>query len=333
MLYINLVKVRQFVRHLTWLYFEKQKLLPEWIDEGLLKIEDYFLELKSEGPNIERMRRLHLYRKELRNLKILDVYGFNSARFDLPVLAGPLLTILKESGPVNVLKKMNSYITISNAKFSFKDVLRFHSPCSYEKFVSLWSTPGAKSVWPYAHFSTVEEINQCKKFPKRSEFASELHNKKLPDIQSYIIAKTEFHRRKLLPKGHKDRIISMRGFLKYYNIQDVQPLASAIMNCFNSYRNFFDVNPHAELSLPSLAQKAMIENFKKDSPFVYSFNEKNRKIGEIFRDRVYGGLTNVYHRHVRTFESEDHIPDRAKYSESGDRFSSILRTVLNLGYF
>ena len=260
--------------------------------------------------------------------KRLDIYGFNSGKFDLPTIAGPLLTVMKEAGNVQILKKRNSYITISNDRIIFKDILRFHSPCTYDKFVSLWGTPGAKSIWPYSLYSSVEEINSAKIFPKRADFSNDLKDGSLPDLDLYIKAKTEFHRRKLLPKGHKDRITSMRGFLRFYNIQDVQPLAYAIINCFDSYTQCFDIDPHKELSLPSIALRAMVSNFKPTSPLVYTFGENERKIADIFRDRVYGGLTNVYHRHVRLFDSDEAIPDRAKFSKSGHRFSAIISQVL-----
>ena len=239
---------------------------------------------------------------------------------------------MRETGKVNILKKRNSYITISNDQIIFKDVLKFHSPCSYDKFVSLWGIPGAKSIWPYNFFSSIEEINAQKTFPKRSAFANLLRDGQMIEKDVYIKAKREFHRRKLLPRGHKDRIRSMRGFLKYYNIQDVRPLADAIMNCFETYENCFGVNPHNELSLPSIALKAMVENFKPDSAFVYTFDEDEKDIADIFRDRVFGGLTNVYHKHVRLYDSDQEIPYRAKYSKSGDRYSAILRIVSHNKY-
>ena len=315
---------------MSWLYKlydEKQKRLPRWVDEGLEKIEEYYNELLQEKSGFMRMKKIHKYRQELKKIKQLACYGFNSAKFDLPTLAGPLLKILKESGRVNILKKRTSYITISNDKIIFKDVLKFHSPCNYEKFVSLWGTPGAKSIWPYQFFSCVEDIQLQKTFPKRSEFANHLHGGTLPEKDLYIKAKTEFYRRKLLPRGHKDKLYSMRGFLRYYNIQDVRPLAFAIINCFESYKRCFDIDPHYELSLPSIALKAMIENFEHTSPLVYTFGERDRSLAKFFRDRIYGGLTNVYHRHIRLYDSPEIVPDRAKYSESGHRFTAILRKV------
>ena len=205
--------------YLEKLYDEKQRTLPRWIDEALFEIEKRFLTLNKMPGSVDKMRELSKFRRHLYKLKQLSIFGFNSSKFDVPVLAGPLLNYLQKKGPVSILKKMNAYIAIVTPKFAFKDVLRFHSPCSYDQFVDQWGEPGAKSIWPHAHFNSIEEINNTKIFPKRSEFANNLQENKLPKIELYIKAKREFYRRKLLPKTHKDHISSMRGFLRFYNIQ------------------------------------------------------------------------------------------------------------------
>ena len=97
------------------------------------------------------------------------------------------------------------------------------------------------------------------------------------------------------------------------------------MNCFDAYQKYFSIDPHQEMSLPSIAMKAMFKNFSNDSPLVYSFDDRNKDIADIFRARVFGGLTNVYHRHVRLFDSPEEIAFRAKYSENGSRYSAIIR--------
>ena len=139
-------------------------------------------------------------------------------------------------------------------------MLKFHAPCSYDDFVTAWGTPGAKSIWPYTYYSSVEDIAAAKKFPPISAFESKLRGDERPELNLYIKAKTEFYRRKLLPIGHADRIVSMRGWLKFYNRQDVQPLAFAIRNCFDSYYQYFNVDAARANSLPSLSQSAMYKN-------------------------------------------------------------------------
>ena len=57
------------------------------------------------------------------------------------------------------------------------------------------------------------------------------------------------------------------GFLRFYNLQDVQPLAHAIKNCFEAYFKYFGVNAITAMSLPSLAQEAMFKNFEPNSKY------------------------------------------------------------------
>ena len=85
----------------------------------------------------------------------------------------------------------------------------------------------------------MDEIKNAKKFPKYSEFRSELKGGELPDKKLYIEIKTEFSRRRLLPKANPDKFFSMLCFLKEYNRQDVGPLAQAIENMFSCYALYF----------------------------------------------------------------------------------------------
>ena len=103
-----------------------------------------------------------------------------------------------------------------------------------------------------------------KTFPKRSEFFSELKGENITK-EEYAKAAREFHRRKLLPKGHPEKINSMLGWLKVYNLLDVSPLATALENCFRSYSEFFDVDPMISSSLPGMAQTAMFKNLDENS--------------------------------------------------------------------
>ena len=114
----------------------------------------------------------------------------------------------------------------------------------------------------------------------------------------------------------------MYGFLKYYNLQDVTPLAKAIENCFSCYERHFGINAITALSLPGLSQIAMFKNYVKTDPLVFSFRQKNKDLNEIFRSQVYGGLVNVFRRHVTT--SDDDVPHNAKFAPNGNRFTNII---------
>jgi hypothetical protein len=124
----------------------------------------------------------------------------------------------------------------------------------------------------------------------------------------------------------------MLGFLKFYNKQDVLPLAIALENCFKCYSNYFDVNPMSALSLPGLAQKAMFKNYDSTSPLIFSFTDKFKDLSEFFRRSIYGGLVNVYRTHVTTFDQPPPVPKSARYAPNGDPFTFILALDVNAMY-
>jgi hypothetical protein len=321
-----------FIEELMRLQIEKLKYLPDWIEKGKEIIFQKKCLLKSQNARWTAFTPLFMFKKELEKLSRLDVFGFNCARFDLPCIAGPLfLTLQEKFEKVEVLKKNAAYISISTNILAFKDALKFTAPCSYDKFARVWEAPTFKSIWPYSFYSNIEEIKAAKKFPPLSAFKSTLKGDTKPDIQTYINGKREFYKMKLLPKSHKDRIVSMYGFLKFYNTQDVQPLVIAIENCFKCYDQYFGVNAMLALSLPSLAMKAMFKNYSKTDPLVFSIPEKNKEINRIFRSNVEGGLVNVYRRDVTTNDSDD-LPHSAKYADNGDKFTFILGLDFNSMY-
>ena len=141
-------------------------------------------------------------------------------------------------------------------------------------------------------------------------------------MTDYVGARKEFYRRKLLPVNHPEKIKSMFGWLKVYNLLDVQPLAFAIEKCFRTYSQNFNVNPMLSQSLPSLAQEAMFKNFDPESPLFFSFPDKFKDISKLFRENVIGGLVNVFLRHGTTI-SDPSVPHSATHTPNGDKITNI----------
>ena len=311
--------ISKFVNYLYYIKQVKSATLPPWIDDALVKIEDTEMEMKAKGAKWWEYIYLSKYKRAMKQFKVLDCFGFNSSRFDVPVLMAPLILELKKrGGRINILKKQAAYISIQNDTLAFKDALRFSSPCSYDKFVKVWEVQNEKSIWPYSLYNSVEEIRNAKKFPKYTDFRSSLKGGALPDKKLYIKTAREFHRRKLLPTGHPEKLNSMLGFLKYYNSLDVAPLAEAITNCFQCYDKYFGVNPITSLSLPALASIAMYKNFEENSPLFFTFSETFKEINDLFRKNMNGGLVNVYLRHVTTFDLPSPVPRAARFAKNGN---------------
>ena len=317
--------VEKFIAYLYEIQKIKVRSLPNWIDDALIKIEDLQMDFKSKDAKWWEYSYLTGYKRALKAFRVLDTFGFNSSKFDLPVLMAPLIIALKKrGGKINILKKMTAYISVQNDTLSFKDALRFSSPCSYDKFVKVWEVENEKSIWPYTLYNSIEEIRSAKKFPSFTQFKSSLKGGKLPEKSLYIKTAREFHRRRLLPAGHPEKFRSMLGFLKYYNSLDVEPLAQALTNCFNCYDKYFDVNPITSLSLPALASTAMYKSFEIDAPLFYTFSEDFKDISDLFRKSIFGGLVNVFLRHVSTFDLPAPVPKAARYAKNGQPYSCIV---------
>ena len=329
--------IEKFVVACIKLRKRKLSLLPQYIFETERKLENRAGELADEcaakgiktSPELTKILK---YIRYVSSLQTLSIFGYNSQRFDIPVIAGTLFPVLQLSllSPVNVLKKGASYFSVSCGGLIFKDALNFTSPCKLEKFLKNWEAPYCKSIWPYSLFQSIEEIRSTKKFPKRSEFYSELSGETVSK-EDYAKAAWEFNRRRLLPKSHPDKIFSMAGWLSVYNLLDVTPLALALENCFRSYSEFFDVDPMLSHSLPGMAQSAMFKNLDPNSPLLYSIPNKNKEINELFRENVIGGLVNCFSRHATT-DSEANYPDRAKKTANGENIKTILFLDFNSMY-
>ena len=282
--------IRAFLKELNRLYDLKQAKLPSYFASAEEKVDELIIQNKGSTTN---NRKYFRFRRYLKSIRRLDVFGYNSSRFDMGVVAGPLFMELEKKEGLSVIKKGAAFFNASTERFGFKDVLSFTAPCKLDKFLKTWQAPCAKSIWPYSYYASVGQIKAAKKFPPRSAFKSELTGE-LPGMELYVQSKKEFARRRLLPKDHSEKIYSMYGWLRYYNITDVGPLAVALTNCFESYRQNFQVRPLLAYSLPSLAMTAMFANFPENTPFVMSPHSKTKEVHAKYRDSVYGGLVNVF---------------------------------------
>ena len=66
----------------------------------------------------------------------LSIFGFNSGRFDLPILLPHIVSWAVRRGErIECLKRGTSYITLRVGSLHFKDALNFNSPLSLEKFI------------------------------------------------------------------------------------------------------------------------------------------------------------------------------------------------------
>ena len=285
-------------------------------------IEKMLLET-AEMDQCPKKSLIDSYRFHLEKYYKLNVFGFNSSRFDIPILIGGIVQYAnKYKIKPETLKKGAKYLTLSVGDIVFKDILNYSSPCSLDKYLRQWKAPEAKGIFPHAYFPTIESIRLCTVFPPKSAFYSKLKQCG-PSDDDYDDAKSMYE-----TKINDGSWSNFSDYLQWYNCQDVGPLVTAISNCFNKFYEYFYIDPLMHLSLPSIAFKAMFAAFDKSMPYVSSF--KSDEIRQMFRESVDGGVANIYHRDVDLIGSDS--PHNARFAPNGNPFTSIIFKDVNSMY-
>jgi len=236
---------------------DTMRCLPEYFYDTAEMMEEK-IEDMEKGPIKSKYQQL--LRKLEQYLKI-DVFGFNSARFDIPVLAPYLFPQLKDHcGKLSVIKKGSSFFLIETDICSFKDVLNFTTPINLAGYLKQNGVKEEKGIWPYSLYCSVAEISKCNEFPAYEEFYSELKQKNIPR-PLYDENRTIFNVEKW-----KNPDYTMVDWLKRYNLLDCTPLAHAIDRAFNNFQQVFKMDPSTCLSLPGYAQNCMFSHYSESSP-------------------------------------------------------------------
>jgi hypothetical protein len=193
----------------------------------------------------------------------MDVYGFNSAKFDLVVLSPYLIPLLKSRYPKSFtsIKKGSSFFTVSTELFTFKDAMLFGCPMSLSAFLKQAEIKEEKSIWPYEYFHAVDEIKECHGFPTYDAFYSNLKGQNI-EYDLYQREKTIYEAYKL-----QNPRTTMLDWLQRYNLLDVTPFAKAIEVQFQVFFKAFGVDPSLCNSLPKFAMICLFNMYKKTSPY------------------------------------------------------------------
>ncbi|CAG5104401.1 Oidioi.mRNA.OKI2018_I69.chr1.g1235.t1.cds [Oikopleura dioica] len=315
--------VEEFVLTIEGLTMSPEMSLPPAFSVALEKLYG----LTNSEENLKEKMKLQSLLNELKRYCSMDIYGFNSAKFDCNVLAPYLIPLLQKrySKSFNVIKKGSSFFSISTDKFAFKDAMLFGSPIGLAKYLEQAGIGETKSIWPYELFHSISEIETCHEFPDYDCFFSHLKNVNI-DHDLYLEEKGKFEEMK-----RNNPQTSMVDWLQNYNMLDVNPFARAIESQFKVFFKAFKVDPSLCFSLPKYAMICLFNYYSKTAPFSYSFGITSTEEHELFRSNIIGGLVNVFSRYT---ELRDDVPapKNAKYAPNGDRFTKITFLDFNALY-
>ena len=159
-------------------------------------------------------------------VKQVPVFGFNSGRYDINMIKKYIVENLTSLSDVNVAKKENSYMFLSTPNFKFLDIKNFLAPgLSYDAWCRAYGCELQKSAFPYEWFDSFEKLNHIGPV-KYEEFYSSLKGGITISQEEYQNFCDEFHKR---------GCVTMKDWLKEYNLADVEPFIEALEKTREQY--------------------------------------------------------------------------------------------------
>ena len=169
--------------------------------------------------------------KKVRNLwktwvNQVPVFGFNSGRYDINMIKEYFVKNLAGISDVNVAKKENSYMFLSLPQFKFLDIKNYLAPgLSYDAWCRAYGCELQKLAFPYEWFDSFEKLNHEGPV-KYEEFFSSLEGGITISQEEYQNFCDEFSKR---------GCVTMKDWLKEYNLADVKPFIEALEKTREQY--------------------------------------------------------------------------------------------------
>ena len=173
--------IRQFITYLLEIADEFLATIPISIRQNIDKLKQNLLAFKNKERNysfnqIKEMTRAKNY---MENMCRLRCYGYNSGKYDLPCLFPGLLSYSKKyNTKVSVLKRGNTFLSLTIQGIVFVDVCNFTSGCSLDAFTKMWGANSSKAIFPYDKFKSIDSLKSTTCWPKLNDFHSLLNRKK-----------------------------------------------------------------------------------------------------------------------------------------------------------
>ena len=159
-------------------------------------------------------------------VKQVPVFGFNSGRYDINMIKEYFVKNITEISDVNNAKKENSYMFLSTPNFKFLDIKNYLAPgLSYDAWCRAYGCELQKLAFPYEWFDSFEKLNHIGPV-KYEEFYSSLKG-------SINISQEEYQN--FCDEFHKRGCVTMKDWLKEYNLADVEPFIEALEKTREQY--------------------------------------------------------------------------------------------------
>ena len=152
---------------------ELQEMHYANVSEKIKKYFDLVCEkLKDKSLSVSEREKLLGHRNFIREIFKLNVIGFNSSRFDLPILFEYMLEFC-DASKLTTIKKGNSFFSLEYKNICFRDASNYIPGTSLAKFCKTFNVDEPKSIFPYEHYRSLDQM-RTKNYPPNSAFFTSL---------------------------------------------------------------------------------------------------------------------------------------------------------------
>ena len=252
---------------------DPENLIKSFVEDLMERQRKIAEEVNSLYPLPESKDDRNQLPGKVRNLwetwvKQVPVFGFNSGSYDINMIKEYFVKDIAEISNVNVAKKENSYMFLSLPIFKFLDIKSYLAPgLSYDAWCRAYGCELQKLVFPYEWFDSFDKLNH--KGPvKYEEFYSSLKGGITISEKEYQNFCDEFSKR-----GY----VTMKVWLKEYNLADVKPFIEALQKTREQYYpDEIDLLKDA-VSIPGISMNYVLNKAskmkKKSGPDLFALGE------------------------------------------------------------
>lgn len=253
------------------------------------QLENPFESAKLSSTYLYQSRSLtKVKEKYLMYLSELPVIGFNSQRYDLNVIRGPLVkSLLNRDNITFAVRRESRMQCLKSDKLKFLDIMNYIAPgFSYEKYLKAFDCSAGKGFFPYDYIDSLDRLSETA-LPPHECFYSKLKQSNIsPEDYQFC-----------LMVWMNEGMTTLRDFLVWYNNLDVEPFLEAIAKQFTVYQSKgIDMFKDA-ISVPGLSVKWLFnETASRDIP-IPLIDKKNSDLYQTIKQNIVGGPSIVFHRY------------------------------------
>ena len=245
----------------------------------------------NERSNLVLYYRLKTIKAKLETyISQLPILGFNSSKYDLNLVKSKLFSFLKFNDPYNkgyVIKRDNTYTTISTETFKFLDISHYLAAgSSYSRFLRAYEIEESKGYFPYDYFDSIEKLEE-KHLPPHEEFYSQLRDSNITEEEYEYLHRV----------WQEEGMETFKDFLEWYNNKDVAPFVQAVQKLQQFYFDRgIDVFKNA-VSVPGIARQMLFNASSKTNTCFQLFGSEDEDLYRTFKKNIVGGPSIIFHRY------------------------------------